>query len=172
MLACRVGLEHLHEQRVLPIPYVPTTSWVGFACYHGHTLSCWKKARLEMLPVASPLKNWTVFANGIEIINGRFFTQPLHRQSPPHLSPAVESFSYHVPSVITRGVMKRATWEVIMDLTRVVWPMVVIFWPSQVTNFPATLSSRHWRSTFLSCHTERGRPKYLIGNDFLDVRKF
>lgn len=63
-------------------------------------------------------------------------------------------------SGMTRGVMKQTTWKVITDLTRVVSPMVVMFWPSYVVNLLATLSIRYCRSSSLSCQVERGNPKY------------
>lgn len=53
--------------------------------------------------------------------------------------------------------------EVRTDFTSAARPMVVIFLPSQMTSLEAILSSRYWKSTLLSCHTESGSPKYLIG---------
>ena len=64
-----------------------------------------------------------------------------------------------------RGVIENTAWEEITDLTRVVRPIGVMFWPYQVTSFPAALSTRYWKSTTFNCHTESGRPKYFTGKE-------
>ena len=67
------------------------------------------------------------------------------------------------------GVMAYTAWEAITNLTSVVRPMVVMFWPSQVASLSAALSSRYWKSTVLSCQTESGSPRYFIGKVALDT---
>jgi hypothetical protein len=48
-------------------------------------------------------------------------------------------------------------------LTRLAQPACVRFLPFQVESLPAALSTRGWKSIFLSLRDVRGSPRYLIG---------
>ena len=63
------------------------------------------------------------------------------------------------------GVMEKTSCEDNTDFTRAHRPMAVIFCPSHGTSLEAALSTRNWKSRTFSCQTERGSPKYFIGNE-------